>query len=172
MRFVSAAANLRLHQFHMPHQSYFQNKGIAGNIVHAIATSNAIVASVMVMETIKILCLPKDEEERQKEISNKLRLGYINDFADKRLWYGAKLEKPNSKCAACQKSRQFLQLDYNQWTFGDFASKILIKHLSFNEPDVSFTHESLSHGSCYIEYEDDLKELEDKKLSNEKIGLK
>ena len=54
MRFVSAAANIRMYQFHLPPQSYFENKGVAGNIVHAIATTNAIVSAAMVMEAIKV----------------------------------------------------------------------------------------------------------------------
>jgi len=35
--------------------SLFEAKGIAGNIVHAVATTNAIVAGLIVIEAIKVL---------------------------------------------------------------------------------------------------------------------
>ena len=33
----------------------FEAKGIAGNIVHAVATTNAVIAGLIVIETIKVL---------------------------------------------------------------------------------------------------------------------
>ena len=44
MSFVSSAANLRMHCYGIETKSEFDVKGIAGNIIHAIATTNAIVA--------------------------------------------------------------------------------------------------------------------------------
>lgn len=55
VEFVTAAANLRASSFGIPMQSLFEAKGIAGNIVHAIATTNAIIAGLIVLETIKLL---------------------------------------------------------------------------------------------------------------------
>ena len=55
MDFVAAAANLRSANFGIPLQSRFSAKGIAGNIVHAIATTNAIAAALIVQEAIKVL---------------------------------------------------------------------------------------------------------------------
>lgn len=46
--FVTAAANLRAHVFSIPQQSKFDIKSIAGNIIPAIATTNAIVAGLQV----------------------------------------------------------------------------------------------------------------------------
>lgn len=37
--------------------SLFEAKGIAGNIVHAVATTNAIVAGLIVIEAIKLLTM-------------------------------------------------------------------------------------------------------------------
>merc|ERR1719361_967399 len=76
MRFVSAAANLRMYQFYIDRQSFFKTKGVAGNIVHAIATTNAIVSAAMVMEAIKVLT----------NQHSKLKEGYINDMTNKRFW--------------------------------------------------------------------------------------
>lgn len=35
--------------------SLFEAKGIAGNIVHAVATTNAVIAGLIVIEAIKVL---------------------------------------------------------------------------------------------------------------------
>lgn len=55
VEFVTAAANIRAASFGIPMQSLFEAKGIAGNIVHAVATTNAITAGLIVIEAIKIL---------------------------------------------------------------------------------------------------------------------
>eukprot|EP00884_Botryococcus_braunii_P012849 jgi/Botrbrau1/21565/Bobra.174_2s0063.1 len=53
--FVTATANLRSLVYGIPPQSSFTVKGMAGNIVHAIATTNAIVAGLIVIEAMKII---------------------------------------------------------------------------------------------------------------------
>ena len=53
--FVAAAANLRSHIFGIPTSSEWDIKQMAGNIIPAIATSNAITASLCVLQGFKIL---------------------------------------------------------------------------------------------------------------------
>jgi ubiquitin-like 1-activating enzyme E1 B len=48
MRFVTAAANLRAGVFGIPLSSYYDAKGIAGNIIPAISSTNAIIAGLQV----------------------------------------------------------------------------------------------------------------------------
>lgn len=72
MEFVTAAANLRAHSFGIPLQSLFDAKGIAGNIIHAIATTNAIIAGLIVLEAIKLL----------KNDFDQCRQGYICNGRD------------------------------------------------------------------------------------------
>jgi ubiquitin-like 1-activating enzyme E1 B len=55
VEFVTAAANIRASSFGIPLHSLFEAKGIAGNIVHAVATTNAIIAGLIVIEAIKVL---------------------------------------------------------------------------------------------------------------------
>lgn len=55
VEFVTAAANIRAASFEIPLHSLFEAKGIAGNIVHAVATTNAIIAGLIVIEAIKVL---------------------------------------------------------------------------------------------------------------------
>jgi len=54
MEFVSAASNLRSRVFNIPLQSLYDAKGVAGNIIPAIASTNAIVASLQVNQHIYI----------------------------------------------------------------------------------------------------------------------
>lgn len=53
--FVASAANLRSHIFGIPLHSEWDIKQMAGNIIPAIATSNALTASLCVLEAFKIL---------------------------------------------------------------------------------------------------------------------
>lgn len=53
--FVAAAANLRSHIFSIPLHSEWEVKQMAGNIIPAIATSNALTASLSVMQAFKIM---------------------------------------------------------------------------------------------------------------------
>lgn len=55
LKFVSAAANLRAASFSIPLESSFKIKEMAGKIVPAISSSNALAASLQVLEAIKLL---------------------------------------------------------------------------------------------------------------------
>ena len=55
MKFITAASNLRSHVFTIPLLSFHDAKGIAGNIIPAIATTNAIVAGIQVMQAVRLL---------------------------------------------------------------------------------------------------------------------
>ncbi|KAL2911357.1 E1 ubiquitin-activating protein uba2 [Polyrhizophydium stewartii] len=55
LNFVTAAANLRARCFHIAARSRFDVKQMAGNIIPAIATTNAIVAGMIMMLAFKVL---------------------------------------------------------------------------------------------------------------------
>lgn len=52
---MTAASNLRSACYGIPAQSSFDAKGMAGNIIHAIATTNAMVSGLLVTEAIKVI---------------------------------------------------------------------------------------------------------------------
>lgn len=63
--FVAASANIRSTIFGIERKSRFDTKQMAGNIIPAIATTNAIVAGLCVLQAFKIL---KGEYNKVKEV--------------------------------------------------------------------------------------------------------
>ena len=64
--FVTASANLRSIIFGIETKSRFDIKQMAGNIIPAIATTNAIVAGLCVLESFKVL---RGDFSSTKEVS-------------------------------------------------------------------------------------------------------
>jgi ubiquitin-like 1-activating enzyme E1 B len=126
MAFVSAAANLRSYVFDIPLLSDFQIKSIAGNIVPAIATTNAVIAGFIVIEALKVLGG---------------RLGDIKTtYLTRQLSSGRKLlaanpDEPNRACFVCQKATQTLTIDTEQTTLAQLLH-VLRAELSFVEPQI------------------------------------
>jgi ubiquitin-like 1-activating enzyme E1 B len=64
--FVAASANLRSIIFGIESKSRFDIKQMAGNIIPAIATTNAIVAGLCVLQSFKVL---RGDFSSTKEVS-------------------------------------------------------------------------------------------------------
>lgn len=91
--FVTAATNLRAHTFGIAAQSRFDVKSIAGNIIPAIATTNAIVAGLEVVEALKLL--------DGQDVVEACRYTWCNRNPSGRrrqLLCPTKLQRPNPKC--------------------------------------------------------------------------
>ena len=129
MDFVTAAANIRSHIFHIPRKSRFDIKSMAGNIIPAIATTNAIIAGLIVMEGLKILS-GKFED---------CRAIYLNRQPNprKKLLVPCCLDKPNPKCYVCSdKPEVTVQLNVSAVTVKTFEDKVLKAGLGMVAPDV------------------------------------
>nr|CAD7264300.1 unnamed protein product [Timema shepardi] len=77
MNFVAASANLRAQVFNIPQTPLFDVKSMAGNIIPAIATSNAIVAGLVVLHAFNVL---QERLDRCKTVYVRLRpnpRGYV-----------------------------------------------------------------------------------------------
>eukprot|EP00535_Pseudo-nitzschia_heimii_P002246 CAMPEP_0197186306 /NCGR_PEP_ID=MMETSP1423-20130617/13649_1 /TAXON_ID=476441 /ORGANISM="Pseudo-nitzschia heimii, Strain UNC1101" /LENGTH=713 /DNA_ID=CAMNT_0042637579 /DNA_START=102 /DNA_END=2243 /DNA_ORIENTATION=+ len=145
MRFVTAASNLRSSVFGIePLQSLYSAKGIAGNIIPAIATTNAICAGLQILQAFAIL---KQQIQRKKEEDfdmGRLNLNlsascyYINCIRNRTrngLYLTASpLEKPNPNCFVCKNAIIPLALNVEEWTLRDFLAKIVKGRLGFEEP--------------------------------------
>ncbi len=78
MDFVAAAANLRSAAYGIPTQSLFDAKGMAGNIVHAVATTNAVISGLITLEAMKLLAEAPDACKVRGHCAHKLALFWRN----------------------------------------------------------------------------------------------
>ena len=145
MRFVTATSNLRSHVFGIePLQSYYSAKGIAGNIIPAIATTNAICAGLQILQVFSIIKaqLELKQREAKKEDLDSLKeiCCYVNCIRNKTrngLYLTASsLELPNPKCFVCSRATIPLTLDVTKWTLEEFLKRICKARLGFEEPTI------------------------------------
>lgn len=117
--FVSAAANLRSHVFDIPTNSEWEIKQMAGNIIPAIATSNALTASLSVMLSYKVLRskAAKADGMAKPTANNSLptttlankddaplggsKMVFLNSKSTERTITSQGLGEPNPRCPVC-----------------------------------------------------------------------
>ena len=131
--FVAAASNLRASVFGIPRDSRWDIKEMAGNIIPAIATTNAIIAGWIVLEALKILGGRADA--CRYCVCNRHPSGRKRDI----LLQGSGLDAPNPECMVCSKSPVTLSLDTSRWTVGMLIDLVIKKHFSFNKPTIDAT---------------------------------
>ncbi|CAM9900329.1 unnamed protein product, partial [Phaeothamnion confervicola] len=131
MRFVTAACNLRSKVFHIPPQSLYAAKGIAGNIVPAIATTNAIIAGLQVIEALKVL-------EARKPLKEACKYVYCLRETTRKglLLQPVTLAPPRPDCFVCNTAQLELHIDVGAETLGDLVTRVLKGRLGVNEPSV------------------------------------
>jgi ubiquitin-like 1-activating enzyme E1 B len=105
LNFVTAAANIRAHLFHIERKSRFAVKEMAGNIIAAIATTNAIVAGMIVMCAIKVLT-------GQRSNAKNTFVAYGGD--GQHFLMNEPLPKPNPQCSVC--TNTYLQVNVSLGT--------------------------------------------------------
>ena len=127
VEFVSAAANLRSMCYHIPPQSLFDTKGMAGNIIHAIATTNAIISGLIVVEALKLLAGGGD--------ASTCRASFLRqDLSNRKFIIPTMLEPPNPNCAVCGTARLQVRINSKETTLEEFLNKVLRGHLGMIEP--------------------------------------
>eukprot|EP00960_Hanusia_phi_P078419 768814-Hanusia_phi.AAC.14 len=127
MNFVLAASNLRAHVFAIEMQTRFRCKEIAGNIIPAIATTNAIISGAMVLEAVKVLEGRLSDCKaivKNREPSGRKRYIIIPST----------LDEPNPACTVCSGGTVTLKLNVEKTTFNFFLTRILKQELGLNEP--------------------------------------
>ena len=128
MDFVASCANIRAYIYNIPQKTRFDVKSMAGNIIPAIATTNAVIAGCIVMEAIKIL----------NNQFNKCCTVYLTKKPNprKKILVPCQLNEPNPKCYVCSEKREIgVKLDIEKVTLKTFEDKVLKGTLNMVAPD-------------------------------------
>ncbi|KDD77029.1 ThiF family protein [Helicosporidium sp. ATCC 50920] len=146
MDVVAAAANLRAASFGIPQLSRFEVQGMAGNIVHAIATTNATVAGLIVLEATKIIAAggetrgnPAGQPTKPSASSplNATHTTFVRaDVSNNKLLTPMASPPPNPTCAVCGKAMLELRVDPDVFTVGDLVEKVLKSQLAMLSPTI------------------------------------
>ncbi|KAG0480949.1 hypothetical protein HPP92_011807 [Vanilla planifolia] len=143
VEFVTAAANIRASSFGIPMHSFFETKGIAGNIVHAVATTNAIIAGLIVIEAIKVL---------QNDFRS-YRMTYCLEHPSKKLLLmPVEPFEANKSCYVCSETPLLLEINTQTSKLCDFVEKIVRNKLGMNLPLI------MNGSNLIFEAGDDLEE--------------
>lgn len=120
-----------------------------GNIIPAIASTNAIAAGLQVLQVFQILKakVELDQKKKRNEVEQDAKLdlkgycSYIDIVRHKTrnglLISSAKLEEPNPNCFVCKNAIIPLSICITKWKLLDFIQKILKDDLGFHEPTIS-----------------------------------
>jgi len=130
MNFVVSSSNIRSAIFNIPLKSHFDIKSLAGNIIPAIATANAIIAGQIVIHALRILSgkYVRCQSVFLRELPNHKGQILVKDKF---------LQKPNPKCMVCSTDGEIvLSIDINKITVKQFEELILKKKLNMVAPDV------------------------------------
>ena len=127
--FVASSANLRSILFGIEPKSKFEIKQMAGNIIPAIATTNAMTAGLCVLQALKVI---KGNLEKTKML-------FLERSASRTL-NGETLRPPNPDCAVCGVAQSSLLVDPVRATLKDLVDGVLKTILGY-EKDFTINNE-------------------------------
>ena len=154
--FVAAAANLRSIVFGIPVQTKFEIKRMAGNIIPAIATTNAIFAGLAVLEAFKILRGDMKELQKAVPVFNVVS-------TERRISAEASLFPPNPDCPVCGAAWSKLTINPERSTLSHLVEKL--------KDDMGYSEEfNVTTDDARIVYDPDLEDNLGKKLSE--LGIR
>ena len=153
--FVTASANLRSAIFGIDTKSKFDIKQMAGNIIPAIATTNAMTAGLCVMQAFKVM---KGDYFGAKSA----KMIYL-ERGGPRVMNSESLRPPNPDCPVCGIATSRLEVDPARATLNDLVEDILRLQLGYGE-EITINNEV---GTVY---DPDLNDNLDKKF--EDLGIK
>lgn len=146
--FVTASANLRSAVFGIESKSKFDVKEIAGNIIPAIATTNAMTAALCVFQAMKLM---REEYARAKML-------YLSQ-SEVRTINSEMLPPPNPNCGVCNVASSRLLVDMKRATLNDLVDGVLRSELNYGE-EISVSNE------IGLLYDPDLEDNLDKKFAD------
>ncbi|KAG8832312.1 E1 ubiquitin-activating protein uba2 [Serendipita sp. 399] len=130
--FVTAASNLRSAVYNIPQKNRWDVKEMAGNIIPAIATTNAIIAGLIVLQAVQIL---------RKQIDS-LTWPYLTAKPNKPIT-GSQLPTPNPSCAACADTYIVIRCNPSTVTLSELINAAL-EHTDLEDDDDTLDPSSVS----------------------------
>ena len=150
--FVAATANLRSLTFGIETRSKFDIKQMAGNIIPAIATTNAMTAGLCVVQALKVL---RGELKKAKMV--------FLERSGTRIINTDSLKPPNPDCSVCGVVDSRLLVDPDRATLKDLVDDVLKEQYGYGE-GFSISNE------VGILYDPDLEDNLEKRFSE--LGVK
>ncbi|OJJ77507.1 hypothetical protein ASPBRDRAFT_190810 [Aspergillus brasiliensis CBS 101740] len=150
--FVAATANLRASIFKIDPKSKFDTKQMAGNIIPAIATTNAMTAGLCVLQAYKVL--KGDYDQAKMVFLERTGVRAINSDS---------LQPPNPNCPVCSVTHARLKIDPARATLDNLVQDILRSQLGYGE-------EFSVNSELGTVYDPDLEDNLPKKLTD--LGVK
>ncbi|KAL9127691.1 MAG: hypothetical protein Q9217_003490 [Psora testacea] len=120
--FVAASANLRSIIFGIEPKSRFDIKQMAGNIIPAIATTNAMTAGLCVLQAFKVM----------REDLSRARMVFL-ERSGARVINSDTLKPPNPSCTVCGVAHSRLIVDPERSMVSDLVDHVLKKELGYGE---------------------------------------
>ncbi|KAI8141603.1 hypothetical protein BJV82DRAFT_618398 [Fennellomyces sp. T-0311] len=125
--FVTATANLRARIFGIPEKSRFEVKSMAGNIIPAIATTNAIIAGLAVMKGFAVLRGHVDQIKRT----------YLTTVGRQRpLLMLEAPAKPKPDCKVCQTVSATANVNFGRAQLRDILDTVVVKGAGLDPEEV------------------------------------
>jgi ubiquitin-like 1-activating enzyme E1 B len=124
--FVAAASNLRAIIFSIPATSEFEIKQMAGNIIPAIATTNAMTAGLCVLQAFHVL----------RNDYAAARMVFLTR-APERVISSEALSKPKPDCPVCGVCQAQIAIDTSSATLEELVESVLKGQLGYDEFSVS-----------------------------------
>ena len=120
--FVAASANLRSTIFGIESKSKFDIKQMAGNIIPAIATTNAMTASLCVLQAFKVM---RGDIDKAKMV--------FLERSGARVINSDSLKPPNPNCNVCGVISSTLIVDPERATLNDLVEDVLKSQLGYGD---------------------------------------
>ena len=120
LNFVVSAALIRASCYHIAGESKFAIKAIAGNIIPAVSTTNAIVAALACLNGIRIAT--SDEASTYQNVT----ASYLTYGNPQKVIVNSSLHPPNPVCSVCSVQRALLDVQsFQSFTIVDLIELVL-----------------------------------------------
>ena len=137
INFIFSSSNLRANNFSIKNESKFKIKEIAGNIIPAIASTNNIISSIQVIETIKYIL-----NDKNYKILKSVRFSNDKKISSSSCYN----ENINKNCEICSdfslnefKNMKFININFSEnWTCDDLIKKFFDEIKINNNNNINF----------------------------------